>query len=61
MSDPALQISQTEALGDDPTEVERDFLIHLLLTAWMLVLEQEPAPALTLGPPDRKHPIDPLA
>jgi len=50
MADQTVQTSKTR---------EQDRFTHLLLTAWTLVLQQEPASGTSSGPLARRKPVDP--
>ena len=43
----------------DPSKFESDRFAHLLLTAWTLVLQQEPASRPPSGLLARRKPVDP--
>jgi len=62
MSDQTMQTSRIEDLEIDSLVLKHDRLVHLLLTAWTMILEQEPASGPQL---DGSHagipPIPPLA
>jgi hypothetical protein len=60
MSNRTLDISEIDRPPEiDPSTLEQDRFVHLLLTAWTLVPKSEPASGPQSNRPDCRHPPKP--
>jgi len=59
MADQTVQTSKVDNPEIDPSTLESDRFVHLLLTAWTLMLQQESASRPPSGLLARRKPVDP--